>query len=136
MKKPPLTNDSKNLFKHYKVIGLSCLFGIIVIFAILLLCAWVMSIIDIPHSAVVPLSIMSIVTGCLLAGFMSARMIKSGGMLCGLLCGTVIFLFVLGAELLVIGGEVGLLALYKYIAYIASAMIGGILGVNQRRRIR
>ena len=136
MRKPPLPTDSKNFSKQYKAIGLSCLLGILSIFAILLLCAWVMSMVDLPHSAVAPLSILSIVAGCLLAGFLSARILKAGGMLCGLLCGTVIFLFVLGAELLVMGGEVGLLALYKYISCIASGMIGGILGVNQRRRIR
>lgn len=136
MRKPPSPADSKNVFKQYKIVGFSCTVGIVAVFAILMLCAGVMSAVDIPHSAVVPMSILAVVAGCLLAGFICARIIKSGGLLCGLLCGTLIFLVALAAELLVVGGEVGILALYKYVAYIASAMIGGVLGVNKRRKVR
>ena len=135
MKKSPSPADSKNIFTQYKVFGFSCGIGIITAGAVLFICAGVLSAVDVPHSAVVPMSLLAPVIGCLLAGFICARILRSGGLICGLICGSLIFLVALAAELLVVGGEVGLLALYKYIADIASAMIGGVLGVNKKRKV-
>ncbi len=127
---------SGSILKQYKVVGISCVVGIVVIFCVLLLCAAVMSAVDVPHSAVVPMSVLAVVTGCLVSGFLCAQIHKSTGLVFGLLCGTVIFLLAFAAELLVVGNEVGVLALYKYVIYAASGMIGGVLGVNKRRKVR
>ncbi len=136
MRKPSPADAKKNVLTQYKAVAFSCIAGIVTAFAILTLCAGVMSAVDVPHGAVVPMSILAMVAGCLLAGFLCARIVGSGGLLCGLICASMIFLMAVAAELFVAGGQVGILALYKYVACASSAMIGGVLGVNRRRKVR
>ena len=95
-----------------------------------------MSVRDLPHSAVVPMSILAVAAGTILSGYCCARILREKGLLWGLCCGTVIFLLAFFCELTLLGPVIGPLALYKFIIYAASGMIGGVLGVNKKRKVR
>ena len=80
------------------------------------------------------MSILAVAAGTILSGYCCARILRERGLLWGLCCGTLIFLLTLFCELMLLGQPIGILALYKYIIYAASGMIGGVLGVNKKRK--
>ena len=136
MKKPSAGPDTKNVTKFSRALAVSVGAGVVATFLILSLFAALMTVRDLPHSAVVPMSILGVAAGTILAGYCCARILRERGLLWGLGCGTVIFLLAFFCELMLLGQPVGILALYKYIIYAASGMIGGVLGVNKKRRVR
>lgn len=132
MKKAPVVPGKFG--DSYRAVAISCLVGIAIIAVILFLSAIVISSVDFPQRGIDPLAIAAMVVGSLASGFLCGRLTKSGGILYGLLCGTIIFFVCLACELAFIGGELGVLAVYKFAICAISAMIGGILGVNKRRK--
>lgn len=136
MKKTPAGASVKNMTENYKVVAFSCLMGIIITAAMLFIAALIISSVDFPQSGIAPLAIGASVAGCFAAGFLCGRITKGGGLLYGLVCGLVIFFLCLLCEVSFMGGEMGILALYKLVVCVTSAMIGGVLGVNKRRKVR
>lgn len=136
MKRPSAGPDTKNVTKFSRALAVSVAAGVVATFLILSLFAALMTVRDLPHSAVVPMSILGVAAGTILAGYCCARILRERGLLWGLGCGTVIFLLAFFCELMLLGRPVGILALYKFIIYAASGMIGGVLGVNKKRRVR
>lgn len=144
MKKPqkpsraskPSAAETGELVKFSRAVALSVGVGALVTFLMLCAFALLMSIKDLPHSAVSPMSILSVAAGTILAGYCCARILREKGLLWGLCCGTAFFLLAFFCELMLLGQPVGILALYKFIIYAASGMIGGVLGVNHKRKVK
>ncbi|MCI8652306.1 MAG: TIGR04086 family membrane protein [Angelakisella sp.] len=136
MKKPSSAPDTKNMERFSRALAVSVAAGVTVTFLILSAFAALMTVRDLPHSAVVPMSILGVAAGTILAGYCCARILRERGLLWGLGCGAVIFLLALFCELMLLGQPIGVLALYKFIIYAASGMIGGVLGVNKKRKVR
>ena len=134
MRKPASAPDTKNVVKFSRSLAVSVVVGVVLTFLILCAFAALMSVRDLPHSAVVPMSILAVAAGTILSGYCCARILRERGLLWGLCCGTLIFLLTLFCELMLLGQPIGILALYKYIIYAASGMIGGVLGVNKKRK--
>ena len=136
MKKPSAGPGPKsNMANRSKAVALSVAVGVLLSFLLLCAFAALMSLRDMPHSAVVPMSVFSVAVGTIAAGYCAACLIREHGLLWGLVCGSVIFLIALFCELMLLGQPVGVLGLYKFIIYASSGMIGGVLGVNKRRKI-
>ena len=134
--KPSAGPETKNAARLSRAVALSVAAGTAVSFLILCAFAALMSVRDLPHSAVVPMSILAVAAGTILSGYCCARILREKGLLWGLCCGTVIFLLAFFCELMLLGPVIGPLALYKFIIYAASGMIGGVLGVNKKRKVR
>lgn len=144
MKKPqkpsraskPSAAETGDLARFSRAVALSVGVGALVTFLILCVFALLMSVRDLPHSAVSPISILAVAAGTILSGWCCARILREKGLLWGLCCGTIFFLLAFFCELMLLGQPVGILALYKFIIYAASGMIGGVLGVNHKRKIK
>lgn len=144
MKKPqkpsraskPSAAETGDLVRFSRAVALSVGAGALVTFFMLCAFALLMSVRDLPHSAVSPMSILAVAAGTILAGYCCARILRERGLLWGLCCGTVFFLLAFFCELMLLGQPVGILALYKFIIYAASGMIGGVLGVNYKRKVK
>lgn len=143
MKKPKMSSkaskpsaEAGSLTRFSRAVALSVGVGALVTFLILCLFALLMSVKDLPHSAVSPMSILAVAAGTILSGWCCARILRERGLLWGLCCATVLFLLAFFCELMLLGQPVGVLALYKYIIYAASGMIGGVLGVNHKRKVK
>ncbi len=121
--------------RELKTVALSCLTGVCVTFVILAVVALVMTFTDLPHGAITPITIAAVVAGCFAAGFFCGKALREKGLLYGFICGSILFLLAFFSELLLVGDKISVLLLYKYIIYIASAMIGDVLGVNRRRKV-
>ncbi|MEG1942297.1 MAG: TIGR04086 family membrane protein [Angelakisella sp.] len=136
MKKVPTGAGGKSILENYKVIVFACLIGIITTATILILSAIVISRVDFPQSGIAPLAIGASVTGAFVAGFVCGKITKNSGLLYGFICGLLIFFASLLCEVSFMGGEMGILALYKMIVAVTASMIGSVLGVNNRKKAR
>lgn len=136
MKRSSSPKPARTIPENYKVVAIACLLGIVITAVVLLLMAVVISSVDFPQSGIAPAAMFAAMLGCFGSGFICCHSTKSGGLLYGFICGSVIFLLSLLCELSILGGELGMLALYKYIICITSSMIGGVMGVNTRKKIR
>lgn len=105
--------------------------GIITFSAILMFFALIMSFKDVPIVLLGPMSVASLVIGCLVSGFVIGRLTRSSGLPYGALCGFIIYALIFIMSFL-IGESVGLAALLKLAISMLSGSIGGVVGVNMR----
>ncbi|MCL2056329.1 MAG: TIGR04086 family membrane protein [Oscillospiraceae bacterium] len=114
-------------------IAVSAVCGIIVCALLMLVMSIVITTQDVPHSAIEPMAVFAVSAGALAAGYLCARAMRSGGLVHGGACGLVITLIVLIAGLSA-GNSLGVPALFRIIFIMLSSMMGGVIGVNTRRR--
>ena len=115
---------------------ISCVIGVGVWLLILMIAAFAMTKIDSPQMLVTPVSILSVVLGAFFAGFACAKMIRERGFLWGLLCGGILCVILLAANVIVCADGFGVIWLIKVACILLASTIGGMLGVNSRRKIR
>ena len=85
---------------------------------------------DLPHAAVEPLALLAGGFGCLLAGFLCARLYGRSGLLIGAACGVLVFGIIFLAGSMTMGGEMGPSLWLKGLIFLFCGAIGGVLGVN------
>ena len=112
------------------------LFGAGACFLLLLIMSAVMGLRDIPQTAVSLIATLIFVLGGFVAGYVSAAFAREKGMLLGLCCGACPFVILSLASLAVDGGGFGMVALTKLAAVLLAAALGGIIGVNRRKKFR
>lgn len=132
MKQPDM-NGAKRFIRPV-VYGL--LSGVAVCLALLLIMSVIMGMRDIPETAVSVFAVLTFAAGGFAAGYISASFARERGMLLGLCCGVCLFLIVLLAYLAVDGSPLGIQAVTKLVAVLCASAIGGITGVNKRRKFR
>lgn len=131
-----LLKASDNPLGNYKIVLMSCFIGTLISSLLLILSAFVISKIDFPQKGIALLAVVVSVIGSFFSGYICCKMTKSGGLLYGIICGSFIFLLSLLCEVSILNGEIGILGLYKFIIHLTAAMIGGVMGVNHRRKVR
>ena len=85
---------------------------------------------DLPHSAVEPLALLAGGAGCLLAGFLCAKLHGRSGLLTGAACGVMVFGIIFLTGCLTMGGALGPSVWLKGLIFLFCGAIGGVLGVN------
>ncbi len=108
--------------------------GLLVCFALLMLAAVLIEAVDVPGSAVFPIAVAAAGVGAFVAGFIAAAMAKQRGLLCGALCGLVLFLLILLAGFTRYAGIDGGITAIKLAVLVIAGSVGGILGVNRRKK--
>lgn len=122
------------LSEWVKPLTISTMVGIVTCFVSMLLMAALLLTQDAPHNVVSPLALVVLVVGCFAGGVTAARLAGKNGWLMGLLCGGLLF-FVL----LLAGGFAPLRSiethpLIKMAIMLFSAAVGGIVGINLKRK--
>lgn len=108
--------------------------GLIGCIGLLMLMALIVQSVDVPRAAILPLAIAAAAIGAFLAGLTAAAVAGQKGLLLGAVCGLVLWLLILLAGVARYEGVSGGNALIKFAAFLLSGGIGGVLGVNLRRR--
>lgn len=103
---------------------------------LLLICAAIIGMRDVPKQAISIAAILSFVLGGFVAGYVSAALSREKGMLLGLCCGICLFAVLFAAGAAVDGLGFGMAALTKLLCVLIAAAIGGILGVNKRKKMK
>ena len=101
---------------------------------LLLVFAAILAAQDIPQAAVTPMAVAAAAIGAFVGGFVAARIAKTRGILFGALCGLILYLLVMASGFAVLRDIRGTYAVVKLALMVVSAAVGGILGVNFRRR--
>lgn len=102
--------------------------------ALLLGVAGIMAARDLPLGLIAGIGVAVAVMGCLAGGYISARRTRERGLFWGLLCSAVLFLLLFLGSLFLPGQTVTFLLPVKLFAMLLAGAMGGILGVNHRRR--
>ena len=105
-------------------------------FLLLIIMSILMSFKDIPQSAVSLISTLTFVCGGFVAGLAASSFSREKGMFLGLCCGLCLFLVLSLASLAVDGSGFGMVALTKLIAVLFAAAIGGVIGVNRKKKFK
>lgn len=85
------------------------------------------------YPAIAPFAIGSICIGTFAGGYITARINKNMGMAVGAICGLLVFVIFLGAGA-IFGSELGVVSIIRGIVAVIAGALGGVLGVNKRKR--
>lgn len=100
---------------------------------LLLLSFFITRVQTVPYEALPMLSVAAICPGAFAGGWLSARLNRSAGMLLGAVAGAGAMLLLLAAGA-ASGSEIGVAAILRLSAAVLSGAIGGVLGVNRRKK--
>ena len=75
----------------------------------------------------------SIAFGCFIAAFLSSKKLRKGGIVNGIICAITTFLLLFFVALIVDKGGVTFSTFFNFITAFLSGLIGGIMGVGQKR---
>ena len=120
----------KHLSHPIKPVLLCSLVGAAAVALLLAGFSFLLTLRDLPHSAVEPLALLAGGAGCLLAGFLGARIHGRSGLLIGAACGIVVFGIILLTGCVTASGGVGPGVWLKGLIFLFCGAIGGVLGVN------
>ena len=96
----------------------------------ILACAFVLTKLDLPESAAVSMGTACIAIGAAVAGFVTARIRGSQGMVAGAMTGGVMFLIMVIVSVLVSGTQFTVVTFVRLMLCISLSALGGIVGVN------
>lgn len=130
------TSEKSGASRYIRRIGVSVLFGVGCCALMLFLLSLLMTARDVPQFAVQPMAGFVLIVGGFAAGFCCAKLMRENGLIYGALCGAVLAVIVLTAGLAIQDNAFGVPALLKVAFVLLSAMLGGVLGVNTRRKRR
>ncbi len=85
------------------------------------------------YNAVMPFGLGALCIGTFGGGYITARINKSMGMAVGAVCGVGVFLIVLAVGA-ILGSELGIVTLVRAGTAVISGALGGVLGVNKRKK--
>ncbi len=74
--------------------------------------------------------------GCLIGGYISGRIYRKNGIIVGSITGFVCFLILFLSGVSKITDGIGIMTLLKFICTVVPALLGGILGVNKKEKIK
>lgn len=130
----PKLPENAGMGRRVRPVAVSVLIGTVFCALVLLLMSVLMSVQNIPQFAVGPMASFAFAAGGLVAGFCCARILRENGLVHGAVCGAALTVIVLLAGLALGDNGFGIPALFKIAFVMLSAMLGGVLGVNSKRR--
>ena len=89
---------------------------------------------DIPKAAITPMAMVAAAAGSFIGGIASARIAKEKGLLVGAACGLLLFILVVLSGLAFLKEIRGAYILVKLAVMLVCSALGGVIGVNLRKR--
>lgn len=132
-KKQP--RDGGNLMGIARSIMLNTITAMVVMVALTALFAFIMSLVTIPSVVLTGIVMLLLIFVGFASGYLSAKSVRRDGLKVGLTCGVLIslLLFVLSG---VLYDSFGWQCVTKMLVVTAASSIGGVLGVNSRKKYR
>lgn len=135
MSKPKNINSEKTL-SFIKPFVWGILFGLITIILLLFTFSIIITKIDLPKPILSVLSTISVGLGAFVASFICGKIMKARGLMIGIICGIFISIFILLIGVTVFHNPISTIGIIKLVVIIVSSLIGGVIGVNIRRKIK
>lgn len=89
-----------------------------------------------PKSALPVLTTVVACAAVFLGGLLSSLLLKERGLINGVIVAVIFSVILFGVSIFVFETELGLSALTKFAAILMSGILGGILGVNRKSRVK
>lgn len=89
-----------------------------------------------PKSALPVLTTVIACAAVFLGGLLSSMLLKERGLINGVIVAVIFSVILFGVSIFVFETELGLSALTKFAAILMSGILGGILGVNRKSRVK
>ncbi len=132
MKQP----DMYGIKRFFRPVAYGIVAGTVACFLLLILMSVVMQFRDLPQVLVTFVATLTFVLGGLVSGYVSAAFSRERGMLVGVCCGVCMFLLLAFTNLTVNGPDFCAVALTKLAAVLFASALGGVIGVNKRKKFR
>ena len=126
--------EKNEMTRHWKTVLLCTGIGMVATAVVLMGFALVMSMRDVPQALIDPMAVFALCIGAFLAGLLGAKGVGRRGMLIGMLCAALMFVLVLAVGTAAVREGFGPLTLVKLFAMLLCGAIGGILGINTKKR--
>ncbi len=126
--------EASAVVRWIRPILIGAVVGVVCCLLMLLLFAAVMAAQDIPQMAVTPLAVIAAAFGAFVGGLVAAKVAGVRGLVYGAACGAVLFLLVMIAGFIELKDIRGIYALVKFAVMVGCGAVGGIIGVNFRKR--
>lgn len=101
---------------------------------VLLVMAAVLAAKDIPQTAVTPMAVVAGAFGSFIAGLVAARIARTKGLMFGSATGLLLYLIIMLAGFAVLKDIRGAYALVKMAILIGCGAVGGVIGVNMKKK--
>ena len=108
--------------------------GVLACTVILLIMAAILSAVTVPAAVITPLSLAAAALGAFVGGLVAARLSRERGLLYGAGSGLLLFLLVMAAGFALFPDTRGALLWLKLLLLVGGGALGGVLGVNLKRR--
>ena len=108
--------------------------GLVIAAVLLFLFAILIVLRDVPQALIDPMAIFSLVIGSLVSGIVCTRITRSGGLFYGTFCGGLLSVLVLLIGFFIGSAGIGLPGVFRVLFVMISAMIGGVIGANMRKK--
>lgn len=108
--------------------------GLVLCIVFSLIAAIVVSVGDLPHRSVMPISMAIIGLSSFIGGLVSGKLHKRQGLLVGAIAGAGMLAVILTAGLFVPDESLGATLIIKAVASLFPALVGSVIGVNLRRK--
>jgi putative membrane protein (TIGR04086 family) len=118
-----------NLSERVVIYGLALLVGVITIVLTLIFSALFCFAIDLDSALISPLSCLCAGCGSFISSFLSSKKIKASGIINGLICGGMIFVWIFFGAMFFSSTGFSLISLLHAAIILISGIIGGVLGV-------
>lgn len=128
-------NKEESIVSGYlKPAGIGIGVGIVVLLVLLIIFSLIISMKDFPSGMILPLSLFCLSAGAFAAGFVSAKLAGEHGLFYGFCCGLVMCILILICTMITGQSYLSTTGIYKFLCAVIFSSVGGIFGVNQRRK--
>lgn len=127
-------HETEGAMKYLKPILLGVALGAVVITLLLMILSLLMSLQDIPQSFITPMVLFSLGVGAFAGGLFAARLTKEKGLLLGAGCGLLLFAAIWVCGLGLNPSVFGALTSIKLLIAVVLASLGGVVGINGKKR--
>ena len=134
MKAKSHNEDSAILKRIARPVVIGACVGAIACLLVLLVMAAVMAAQNIPKAAITPMAIVAAAFGSFIGGIVAAKISGEKGLLYGAVAGLQLYVVVIIAGFSVLQDVRGATILIKLAVMVCSSAVGGIIGVNMKRR--
>ncbi len=136
MKKRREPSDS-TFVRCLKYLAVGCAAGLLLCAALLAICAFLFVLLKtIPSQAVGAVSIGISALSAMFAGFLSARLCHSKGLILGLSSGLVLFACILISAFSTGGNVFTVATAMRFLLMMAGGALGGVFAVNKRKKVK
>jgi putative membrane protein (TIGR04086 family) len=119
---------------YLKPVGIGVGIGIVVTGLLLFLFSLLLTIQDFPKGIILLLSLVCLSVGAFVSGLIAAKLSGEHGLFYGFCCGLIFCILILVCTMVTGQSYLSNTGIYKFLCAIVFAVLGGILGVNQKRR--